>query len=484
MSLAQRSVSSVTWNVATNLIILPVGLVQSILLARLLPVEYFGIYAGVIALTELVNQIFEFGLNDAFIHRAPETENEEHAVNVLFTLRFVFYAARAALLLAVAFVLFTGLRQLALAVIAATGFVTGLASIPGLILIRRVEHRRLAVMGLTNALLVAVFSIYIAATSASIWALLISSIITLLWTIILFHLWRPIWRPRFVWDRRVIRYYFSFGSRAQVGRILDRVLDTIDDLWANIFLGDLALGYYSRAYKFATYPRAILNAPVEMVASGTYAELKGDRKRLSKAFFRVNALMVRSGFLLGGWLFVIAPEFIRLLLGDQWLPMLDTFRLMLVFTLLDPLKDTIANAIVALGMPEKVISARFIQLIILGAGLFILGPRFGTVGVAIAVDLMLVVGIALLLHYVRPYVDVSLLRLFAAPAIALAIGMGLTGLLLHFWDASRPEWQLGIVKTLVIGIGYLAVLWILEGKELYRTFLEVIDASGIARLGK
>jgi O-antigen/teichoic acid export membrane protein len=163
--------------------------------------------------------------------------------------------------------------------------------------------------------------------------------------------------------------------------------------------------------------------PVNAVAGGTYAELKGQRRRLSQAFFRANALLVRSGFLFAGVLSLVAPEFIRVVLGSKWLPMLDAFRLMLIYTLLDPIKSTVTSVIIVSGAPEGVVRARFIQLVILICGLITLGPMFGIVGVAVAVDLMLAVGIVLLLREAHKFVDFSTIRLFAVPALALVVGL-------------------------------------------------------------
>jgi len=281
-------------------------------------------------------------------------------------------------------------------------------------------------------------------------------------TIFGLYIWRPVWVPRLAWSAPVVRYLLSFGSRAFVADVLMRALDRVDDLWTGLALGETALGFYSRAYTFAIYPRYILAMPINAVAGGTYAELKEDRVRLSKAFFRTNAFLVRTGFLLGGLLALVAPEFIRLALGDKWLPMLTAFRLMLVYTLFDPIKITVADVLTASGAPGKVVRARAIQLVVLVAGLVGLGPRLGIAGVAIAVDAMLVVGIALLLWQARAYVDYSPVRLFGVPALALSIGLaasiGLSSLLNPNWS----EWWTASVKAVSFSVAFVAITLALE----------------------
>jgi O-antigen/teichoic acid export membrane protein len=254
----------------------------------------------------------------------------------------------------------------------------------------------------------------------------------------------------------------------------------VDDLWAGLFLGKVPLSYYSRAYNFATYPRVILAGPINTVAGGTYAELKGDRKRLSKAFFRANALLVRSGFFLGGALALIAPEFIRLLLGAKWLPMLGAFRLMLVFTLLDPIKVTVGSLFMAVGKPEQVVKARAIQLVVLIAGLFALGLWLGIVGVALAVNAMLVVGMGILLLKARAWVDFSPRRLFGVPSLALLLAMGTAYAASMLPMAAGSDWRTGSIKALVFTLVYGVVLLAWERRQ----FADMLSFLTTRVLGK
>ena len=477
MSLANRSITSVTWNAIANFIRLPVGLIQSIVLARLLPVEYFGIFAGMLALVNFSYVFFDFGLGSAFFHRSAETQDEEQAIAVLFSLRLIFTLIWAVILIAVALILLSDQRQLVLIVLTITGFFSKIAGTPMILLMRRVEHRRLAILEITTAIIVAAFSISIAVFTTSIWALLISSVVALVWMIIILYLWKPIWRPHFAWNKSIVNYYLNFGGRSMSANFLGVSIEYADDLWTNIFLGDVALGYYSRAYKFASYPRTIFAVPINKVVVGTYSELKSDHKRLSQAFFRTNAFLIRTGFLFAGWLAVVAPFLIPIILGKQWLPMLDAFRLMLIFALLEPIKVTIAGVLTAVGRPEKVTLVRTIQLLVLVIGLFVLGYRFDIAGVALALDVMVVVGIGLLLHQVKPYVDFSARRLFTAPLIALGIGFGLSWLVTYVWDIYYSDWLSVIVLSLSFGIGYLGWLYMLEGKVLLRHFAGIIDIS-------
>jgi O-antigen/teichoic acid export membrane protein len=194
--------------------------------------------------------------------------------------------------------------------------------------------------------------------------------------------------------------------------------------------------------------------------------VKEDRLKLSKAFFRVNAYLVRINFLFAGILALVAPEFIRIVLGAQWMPMLDAFRLMIIYTLLDPIKLTVANVITASGAPEKVTRARLIQFISMIIGLFILVPRYQIAGVAIAVDLMLVIGILILFWEVRHYVDFSLTKLFGIPGLGLVVGMILARLAINLPGVLGSDWSTAGVKILVFSTLYIGTLITFERKNI------------------
>lgn len=247
--------------------------------------------------------------------------------------------------------------------------------------------------------------------------------------------------------------------------LLVQLLDRIDDLWVKVYLGNEPLGFYSRAYRFATYPREIVARPITQVMQGTYAELKGNRVQLSQAFFRSNAFLIRVGFFTAGLMALIAPEFIILLLTDKWLPMLNAFRLMLIFTLLDPLKMTVVYLMVAMGDAARSIPTRLVQLALLVIGLFLLGPSYGIEGVIIAVNIMLVTGTILLFRQARNYVDFSFPKLFFLPTAAVAMALLLGQATLLIPGALGSEWQTAAAKTAVFATVYFAMLALFERKE-------------------
>ena len=283
MSLARRSITSISWNFASSFIRSAIVLLRSIVLARLLPVEVFGIYSFAGSIVVLSVVLPNFGMDGAFLHRAPETEDEAHAAALHFTLKFGFTLIWATLLTVVAILFTTGQQRIALLAMTAATAGIELTQTPKLLLIRRVVHRRLALLGLVKAITTTMIAIGMALQGYTLWAILATDFTNLLIDVFLLYIWRPVWRPSFRWSTTGIRYYLRFGSRNVLATLLLRAIDRVDDFWTGLYLGKTSLGFYSRAYTFASYPRQIISLPVNTVSTGTYAELKEDRLRRSRS---------------------------------------------------------------------------------------------------------------------------------------------------------------------------------------------------------
>jgi teichuronic acid exporter len=468
-SIFNKTVSSVAWATAANWLGVFISLIQSVVLARLLPISDFGNFAYAYSIVIIAAVFATFGSGAAFTHRTEETADEQNSANTLFTFKTITVSIAVGIMLLCTYLFkFNESVRLGLVVLTVSfAFDQLFIHIPRIILVRRVAHRRLAILQFVSTLLSAISAIGLSLYYPSIWALLIGGLVRTVVSFVGFYIWRPIWIPKPRWDPEAIFYFFSYGGRNLIADILLTLLDRVDDLWTGFFWGEISLGIYSRAYRFATYPRQIVAGSINQVILGTYAELKENRLQLSKAFFRTNALLIRTGFLLAGLVALVAEEFIILVLTEKWLPMVNIFRLMLFFTLLDPLKASISHVFIAVGNPEKNIFARLTQLVILisSLSLFYLLTDLNAIGVAISINLMAVTGVCLMLFQARQYVDVSIIKLFFAPFISLSIGIGISVLLaLVFKNTALIP--LAIIKITSFVLFYSITLFVLEREEL------------------
>jgi len=104
--------------------------------------------------------------------------------------------------------------------------------------------------------------------------------------------------------------------------------------------------------------------------------------------------------------------------------------------------------------------------VILVIGLFGLGLPWGISGVAMAVNVMAIVGMVILLAQAKKYIQFSIVRLFLVPSIALIISMVLARLAIGIPGIVGSDWRTGFVKVIVFVPLYVGILVVLERKWL------------------
>ena len=444
------------------------GLGRSILLARLLAPAEFGIVALALFYVSLLSTISTFGLNSALIQR---NEEEPTIISTHFVMRMGL--ALLGFLLTILIVPLLGLahadRPELTSIIIPLGAIellSAAASTPLALLNRRLAFKRIAVINVISSVSMTILAPLLAYAGMGIWSLILGErAIGALVSFVAVWFWRPPWKPNLRADWQLARDYLRFGKHVFASGQLTYLLDRFDDFWTGAFLGNAALGFYGKAYEYARYPRRLIASPLSGVLFAGYARLQDDRDTLAKFFFRSASLIFRANCLFSVALFMIVPEFVELVLGEQWLPMVPAFRLLIVYSLLDPLFVTSSSLTTALGKPEVLTRTKLWQLLVFVPAVILLGLLWEIAGVALAADLMLLVGIGSVLRAVRRLVPFSLGRLLlpplAAAIVAALAAQGTVALL----PAGNPLWLQMIFKGGLVLILFGLIMLLLERRE-------------------
>src|SRR5690606_18250625 len=120
--------------------------------------------------------------------------------------------------------------RLALLVLGGITALGNLTGTPNMLLVRRVVHRRLALLHFFEGLLTTVVALVLAYRGVELWALLAVDLTAVLTRLAFYYGWRPVWRPRLRWSPGVARYMLSFGSRSMLANVLVGAIDRADNL--------------------------------------------------------------------------------------------------------------------------------------------------------------------------------------------------------------------------------------------------------------
>ena len=466
---AREAVRGSLYTIGGAAMTISLGFVRSVLLARFLLPAHYGTVALAMVFVILGNRLRALGLDRALLHKQV---SEGPIYATYMTLK-----AATVLLFLVLFILATPLvarfypdRPLLAPVMVAMALVTALSAFNQTqeTLIRMaLRFDRLALVNVAASVTMLAVAPYLAWRGWGVWSLVAEQASGILMrTVLLWGVWR-VGTLTFGFDKKVARWFWRFGRANWVGANTGYALDRFDDFWVGTALGNVALGYYNRAYEFARYPRRLLANSLLNVMAPIFARLQDERASLSKAYFRVMSLLVRVGILTGGVIVLLTPEFVFYLLGEKWMPMAFTLQLMALYMVLDPLLITGNNLLFAVGRPEPVARVRLAQLLFFVPAV-VIGARLWQInGVALAADLMLLVGLLLLHRHTRAVVTYSLRRMFVPPVLAGVLATGAVVWMFGLQALMTPQVGWVIVgKGLLFAVIFSGVLVTIEREEL------------------
>ncbi len=232
-----------------------------------------------------------------------------------------------------------------------------------------------------------------------------------------------VWGLQWRFDRQVALGLIRFGSIVGLATLASMLVTQFDNFLVGTFVSVATLGFYDRAYRIAQWPSLLVSSVVTRTAFYTYARLQDDPVRLEKTVTMTFWVIVILALPLALAIFASAPDLVRLLYGDRWLPSTLFLRFLVVYSLLRPLLDNAGSLFIAVGQPQRATVVVVIQAVALMIIATPLTLAYGALGTCVGVGIAFVVGLALSYHYVCQTVNLSLRDIFAVPALATVLAI-------------------------------------------------------------
>jgi O-antigen/teichoic acid export membrane protein len=469
INIVGRTIHGSLYSLIASTVTITLGFIRFILLLYFLLPEDFGVFTQAMLFITLAAQLRLPGLDLAIIQRQ---EVNEFVRRTYFSMKMGSLVVSVLIMAAVApyigevYTTMPLLTGILLALLTLDIF-KGLNGVQEALLRRELAFKQIAIADITSAIFTTIVTPYLAWRGYGAWSLVAEVFVGQVSRAGIIWFSARVWWPRPGWNKEIAADLWQFNSKLWGASALSFVIDRFDDFWIGQGLGSESLGYYSRAYEAARYPRRVIALPLSTVFFSTYARLQDDKQRLSQAFFRLTSLLVRASFGFSLIFILAAPEFIALL-GDTWQPMLVTFQLMIVYTLLDPLAVGAGDLLIAIGKPELPFRTNIVQVVVFIPAVIVLGSWLGIVGVALAANLMISVGAVILFRLTHRFVDYSARRLWLWPGVAFFVTGAVILLLDSFWLTLTP-WIALLGKSGLICLVYGGLLFLVEKEEIRRS---------------
>jgi O-antigen/teichoic acid export membrane protein len=333
-TLQVRTLSGIGWGAAGRVGQQALGFITSVLLARLLLPEDFGLLAIATVFSGFAATLVDAGLGEALIQR--KVLDDAHLNSVFFlsiaigllAAMVFWFAAPALASLYAAPILEPVCRVLAL------GLILGaLGTVPRALRRRRMELRVLAAVDVVATCLGGIVAVSLAASGAGVWSLLASSLLGTAVAAAILWAGCP-WRPRAEFHGEACREVMRFSGGLVGFNMVNYWARNLDNLLIGWMLGAAALGVYARAYFLMLLPIYQVTSVIATAMLPALASIQEDRPRVKAVYLRsLGAIGLISAPAVIG-LFVVADTLIPVLYGANWRGVVPVFRILCVASLL------------------------------------------------------------------------------------------------------------------------------------------------------
>jgi len=445
---------------------------STVILARLLTPEDYGVVAMVAVVTNFVMMFKDMGLSMATVQR---DEINHGQISTLFGINvfigLIIMLVMAALAPGVAW--FYGKPELTLITLALAGtFIFGGLTIQHQALLRRQMHfGRLAVIEIAAMLNGVVAAVISAWYGAGYWALVIMQLVTAVSMAV--GVWIACdWRPSLPKRGTGVRPMLAFGGHITGFGIVNYFAGNLDKILLGRFCGASVLGLYSRAYNIMMLPITRVREPLNAVAIPALSHIQNEPIRYKRYYIKLITLIAFITMPFMAFLFVCAEEVIALLLGDQWSGAVNIFKILCLAAFIQPVATTRGLVLFSLGQSKRYFTFGIINSIVIVIS-FILGLPWGAIGVAVAYTIATYVLLVPMLWYCFRRSPISITDFFSAvyrPAVA-SLTMALAMLLAHSFLVNQRE-IVAVCTNFTIGFSAYFLVWSLipGGIQILRDF--------------
>ncbi len=430
------------------------GMTATVILARLLTPQDYGLIGMVAVVTGFVSMFKDMGLSMATIQK--EEINAEQ-ISTLFWINVALSVAvmilTAAIAPAVAW--FYGEPRLTLITIGfAAGFLFGGLTVQHEALLRRqMRFAAVAVLEIVSLLVGLVVAVLLAWNGARYWALVANQLTQALvyaagiWIVCD---WRPGWPAR----SSGVRPMLSCGSNLTGFSVINYFARNVDNM---------LIGVYAKAYQLLLLPIDQINTPIASVAIPALSRLTNSPDRYRKAYLRMLekiTIITMPGM---AFMIVTADWIVQLVLGPQWVEAGRIFALLGIGGLLQPVANSTGWLFTTQGRTHHMFKWGLTGSSIIIAGI-IVGLPWGAIGVATSYSItILFIATPLLFWFVGRQGPVRTIDFYHAVIPAGSAALLVLGVLFGFrqWiKISRPLIGLAISMaiTVVTTLIFLVVL--------------------------
>ncbi|RUL55171.1 lipopolysaccharide biosynthesis protein [Lysinibacillus antri] len=467
-----KVITSLIWKLLERIGVQGIQFLVTILLARLILPEEFGLFVLVSIFIILANVFIQSGFNIALIQK--KNADELDFSSVFFLNIFVASICYIIFYLTSPYIA-TFFEQpqatTILRILSITLFFGAINSIQNAIIARNMQFKKLFISSISAVVISGIVGLAMAYAKLGIWALVAQQLTQQL--VVTVNLLITVnWRPKFLFSFNRIKSLFSFGWKLLVSALIDTLNNNIRNLIIGKMFSPASLAFYNRGEQFPSIIISNINSSIQSVLFPVLATEQDDRKRVKEI---VRRSIVTSSFIIFPMMIglgIVAEPVVQILLTDTWLPAVPFLQIFCAVYALWPIQTTNLQAINAIGRSDIFLRIEVIKKII-GLLVLVISIPFGIYGIALGI-----VCNGIIATFINSYPNIKLLNysLFeqlrdVLPSFFISVIMGIVVFSIQFLNLMP---LILLLIQILVGIVVYICLAILFKLECFSYLLSVV----------
>lgn len=317
--LKSKTIFGFFWGFCERITAQVITFVVSVVLARLIMPEEYGIVAIVLIYINIANVLVSSGLGTSLVQKKDADEKDFSSMFwASLILSLVLYFILFLIAPLIAKIYDNQLLTLVLRVIGLRLPIAAINSIQHAYVSREMIYKKFFWSTLFGTLVSAVVGIVMAYKGYGVWALvgqyLTNSTID---TLVLFFTIG--WRPKLYFSFKKFKSLFSYGWKVTLTSLIGTVFDQLRGLVIGVKYTSSDLAYNNKGEQIPTLITNNINSSLDVVLLSSIAKIQDDKESVKKATSRIMQLscFILFPILLG--VAGVANSLIRVLLTDKWI---------------------------------------------------------------------------------------------------------------------------------------------------------------------
>lgn len=359
-----RVIRGVIWNALETFGGQLIQFIITIILARILIPEDFGVVGLLVIFTEFSKVILDSGFSQTLIRKKDVNQNDFTSVfylNVCIGLVIYLVLYLCAPLIG-NFYNYPELTSIS-RVVFLTILINSFSIVQNAKIIKEVRFNILAKRTIISNLIAGIIGIGLALQGFGVWSLVAQIVFASLFRGISLWIFSK-WRPALHFTLDPIVKMLPFSSNLLISGIFDVLATNIQTLLIGKFYTKADLGFYTQARRIEGIPASSFTSIVRTVTFPVLSNLQDDVDKVKHAYRKVIGIAFFLVFPMMLVLIPMADHLIISLLGEPWRPSIEYFKILCITGALYPLYSINLNIFLVCGKSKSYLRVSILMRII------------------------------------------------------------------------------------------------------------------------